>query len=115
VYVAFSIIKLLVQNKILKCEFLWHGLENTGFSPKTTLILIFLSGYFLKMVKRTNLTVNDCQSLKDFLLERVNNGQLRRGSIAKGAMVSRLWPQWNVAHANALNGEWNVASGKKAN
>jgi ribosomal protein S26 len=75
------------------------------------------------MVKRRNLNVNDRQLLKDFLLERVENGQLRRGSIPDGAvlvsvsigMVSRLWRQWNVGHANALNGEWNVTSGKKAN
>jgi hypothetical protein len=75
------------------------------------------------MVNRINLTVNDHQLPKDFLLERVENGQLRRGSIKEGAllvsvspgMVSRLWGQWNVAHENALNGEWNVASGKKAN
>jgi hypothetical protein len=76
------------------------------------------------MVTRTNLAVNYCQRLKEFLLERLENGQLRtRGSIVQGAfllsvshgMVSRLWQKWNVAHANALNGEWDVASGKKAN
>jgi hypothetical protein len=54
-------------------------LENTGFSPTTILVIIFLAGSFLKMAKRTNLTVNDRQLLKDFLLERVENGQLRRG------------------------------------
>jgi hypothetical protein len=61
------------------------------------------SGSLLKMVKRTSLTVNDHQKLKDFLLERVENGQLRRGSITQSAvlvsathgMVSRLWQQWN--------------------
>jgi hypothetical protein len=91
-------------------------------APQPLLVIIFLAGSFLKMVKRTNLPVNDRQLLKDFLLERVENGQLRRGCIITGAVlvsvstgtVSRLWRQWNVAHANALNGEWND-SGKKAN
>jgi hypothetical protein len=54
-------------------------LGKTGFSPTTTLVIIFLAGSFLKMVKRTNLTVNDRQLLKDFLLERVESGKLRRG------------------------------------
>jgi hypothetical protein len=69
------------------------------------------------------LTVDDRQLLKDFLLERVQDGQLRRNSIRDGAAlvsvsigtVSRLWAKWKVAHANSLNGEWDVTSGKKAN
>jgi hypothetical protein len=95
-------------------------LVNTSFSPRTTFGHNLLSGFLLKMVKRTNLTVNDRQKLKGFLLERFENGRLGRGPITQDAvlvsithgMVSRLWQQWNVAHANALNGEWDVASGK---
>jgi hypothetical protein len=75
------------------------------------------------MVIRTNLNVNDHQRVKESLLERLENGQLRRGLIVQGALllsvshgnISRLWQIWNVAHANALNGDWDVASGKKAN
>ena len=75
------------------------------------------------MVNRTNLTAADRQKLKDFLLERLENGALRRGSITEGAVlvsvspgtVSRLWRRWSLAHLNALNGEWDVTSGKKAN
>jgi hypothetical protein len=75
------------------------------------------------MVKKTNLSVDDCQLFKDFLLEWVQDGSLRRNSIQDGAAlvsvsigtVSRLWRQWKVAHANALNGEWDVTSGKMAN
>jgi hypothetical protein len=76
------------------------------------------------MAKRTNLSVDDRQKLKDFLLlEKFENGHLGSGLITQGAvlisvncgMVSRIWQQWSVAHGNALNGEWDVASGKKAN
>jgi hypothetical protein len=41
-------------------------------------------------------------------------GALLVSSVCPGT-VSRLWRQWNVAHENALNREWDVASGKKAN
>jgi hypothetical protein len=93
------------------------------FEPHNNFGHNHFSGLLLKMVIRTNLTVNDCQKLKEFLLERLENGQLRWGSIVQGALllfvshetVSRLWQKWNVAHADALNGEWDVASGKKAN
>ena len=78
-YVEFSKIELLVRNKRLKCAFFSRRLENTGFSPTTIVVIIFLAGSFLKMAKRTNLTVNDRQLLKDFRLERVEKGQLRRG------------------------------------
>ncbi len=75
------------------------------------------------MVKRTNLTVEDRQFLKDFLLERVEGGQLRRNSIRDGAVlvsvsmstVSRLWQRMKDTHAIALNGQWDVTSGKTNN
>jgi len=75
------------------------------------------------MVSGTNLTAHNRQKLKEFLVERLENGVLRRLAIKEGAAlvsvspgtVSRLWRQWNLAHANALNGEWDVTSGKKAN
>ena len=48
---------------------------------------------------------------------------LRRGSIRDASVfmyvspgtVSRLWQSWTVAHTNALNGEWDVTTGKKSN
>ncbi len=75
------------------------------------------------MVNRTNLTVVQRHRLKDFLLERLDNGVLRRGSIRDASVfmsvspgtVSRLWRRWTVAHTNALNGEWDVTTGKKSN
>jgi hypothetical protein len=56
-------------------------------------------GSLRKMVTRTNLNVIECHRLKDFLLERLENGVLRRGLIRDGAVlvsvthctVSRLW------------------------
>jgi hypothetical protein len=75
------------------------------------------------MVTRTNLADVDRRRLKDFLLERLEDGVLTRGAIRDGAVlvgvthctVSRLWRKWKVAHENALNGVWDVTTGKKAN
>jgi hypothetical protein len=63
-----------------------HSPGHNVFSPLgQNWRIMFLAGLLLKMVKRTNLTVNDHHNLKDFLLERVENGQFRRGSITQGA------------------------------
>jgi hypothetical protein len=75
------------------------------------------------MVTRTNLADVERRRLKGFLLERLENGVIRRGAIRDGAVlvgvshctVSRLWRKWKVAHENALNGVWDVTTGKKAN
>jgi hypothetical protein len=75
------------------------------------------------MVTRTNLAELERHRLKDFLLERLENGVLRRGSIRDGAVlvgvthrtVSRLWQKWKVAHENTLNRVCDVTTGKKAN
>jgi hypothetical protein len=62
-----------------------------------------------------------CVRLKDYLLEHLVNGVLPRGIFQVAAiefsvarqMVSRLWKLWHASHATALNGEWDVSSGKK--
>jgi hypothetical protein len=86
--------------KRLKCAFLWHGLENTGLSPTTTFGRNCFSGSLLKMVKRRNLTVNDHQKLKDFLLERFENGHLRRGQSCKVQFWCPLPVEWFQDYGN---------------
>jgi hypothetical protein len=73
------------------------------------------------MVLRKNLTDDQRVMLKDYLLERLANGELPRGTLKAAAVefsvtrqtCSRLWQAWGVALATALNGEWDVKSGKK--
>ncbi len=68
-----------------------------------------------------DLTDDHCVRLKDYLVEHLVNEQLSRGILGAAAVqfsvsrqtVSRLWREWRLAHALALNGEWDVTSGKK--
>jgi hypothetical protein len=55
-------------------------------------------------------------------LEHLANGKIPRGTLKLAVVkfsvtrqtISRLWKGWCVAHTTALNGEWDVTSGKKA-
>jgi hypothetical protein len=84
------------------------------------LVIIPMVGLLAVTVNRTNLIEGQRVRLKDFLLERLKNGKLPRGTLKLAAVKfsithqSRLWKGWCVAHTTALNGEWDVASGKKA-
>jgi hypothetical protein len=73
------------------------------------------------MVNRKNLTYEQRLGLLHFLLKHYHNGTLERGALARAAdflsvvqgTVSRLWNGWVLKQAMSLNGEWDVASGKK--
>ena len=75
------------------------------------------------MVNRKNLTYEKRLRLLHFLLQRYHNDTLERGALASGATfvsvtrgtVTRLWQKWRLKHINAINGEWDVTSGKKNN
>ena len=73
------------------------------------------------MVLKRNLTDAQRVMLKDYLLERLANDELPRGTLQAAAVefsvtrqtCSRLWKAWGVARATALNGKWDVKSGPK--
>jgi hypothetical protein len=79
------------------------------------------------MVLKRNLTQKERERLFCFLLQRLQNNELRRGAIQTAATefsvtrgtVSRLWKRWNAARANPLNNELDigklVSSGKYGN
>jgi hypothetical protein len=79
-------------------------------------------GLLVAVVNRKNLTDGQYVRLKNYLLECLANGKLPRGTFKLAAVefsltcqtCSRLWKGWSVAHTTALNGEWDVTSGKKA-
>jgi hypothetical protein len=77
--------------------------------------------FLAAMVNRKKLTNKQPVRLKDYLLEHLTNSMMPHGTFGDAAAefsvtrqtVFRLWKGWRASHATALNGEWDVTSGKK--
>jgi hypothetical protein len=103
-------------------KFKSESLELRPKAFRSFLAIISMVELLGTMVNRKNLIDGQCVRLKDYLLERLTNGKLPRGTFRLAAVkfsitpqtIFRLWKGWSVAHANALNGEWDVPTGKKA-
>ena len=75
------------------------------------------------MGRRKDLTANEREDMKDFLLTRWEVFRLRFGAVKERAAnvsvsdscVSKIWAQMWTAHLNDPDGLWNVTSGKKRN
>jgi hypothetical protein len=105
-----------VPKKILKCEFLWRRLENTGLSPTRLLVVIFFQDLFSRWWRGLTFNCKWPPEAEELSAREVWKWAFEKGvdhprcSFGfhypwKGGTVSILWQQWIVAHANTLNGE----------